>query len=163
MRLRRPAAQPESDKEGALILLRRLIGDALRRHRLRQERTLRDVSAEARVSLGYLSEIERGQKEASSELLAAICDALGVHLSDVLREVSDELRVLEAAQMPSYEPDADGRRRERVTRRGGDGASVDDRLTAALTETLVAAANTDAVTHPDDDRPSPSDRLTVPV
>ena len=79
------------------MLLRRLLGDALRRQRLRQERTLRDVSADARVSLGYLSEVERGQKEASSELLASICDALGVNLSQVLREVSDEMASHEAA------------------------------------------------------------------
>ncbi len=87
-----------------MILLRRLLGDALRRQRLRQERTLRDVSAEARVSLGYLSEIERGQKEASSELLASICEALGVQMSTVLRDVSDELRVLECAEAPALVP-----------------------------------------------------------
>jgi transcriptional regulator with XRE-family HTH domain len=80
-----------------VILLRRLLGDALRTQRLRQERTLRDVSADARVSLGYLSEVERGQKEASSELLSSICDALGVRLSTVLREVSDELSTIESA------------------------------------------------------------------
>jgi transcriptional regulator with XRE-family HTH domain len=80
-----------------MILLRRLLGDALRQQRLSQERTLRDVSAGARVSLGYLSEVERGQKEASSELLSSICHALGVQLSTVLREVSDELHVLESA------------------------------------------------------------------
>ena len=79
------------------MLLRRLLGDALRRQRLRQQRTLRDVSADARVSLGYLSEVERGQKEASSELLSSICEALGVNLSQVLREVSDELQTLEIA------------------------------------------------------------------
>lgn len=80
------------------MLLRSLLGDALRRQRLRQSRTLRDVSADARVSLGYLSEVERGQKEASSELLSSICDALGVNLSTVLREVSDELHTLEVAE-----------------------------------------------------------------
>lgn len=74
-----------------MALLRRVLGDTLRGQRLRQRRTLREVSSTARVSLGYLSEIERGQKEASSELLAAICDALGVRLSDVLREVSDSM------------------------------------------------------------------------
>jgi transcriptional regulator with XRE-family HTH domain len=78
-----------------MILLRRLVGEVLRRHRLRQSRTLRDVSATARVSLGYLSEIERGRKEASSELLAAICAALDVSLADVLREVSDDLATIE--------------------------------------------------------------------
>ena len=74
-----------------MVLLRRLIGDVLRRQRLNQSRTLRDVSSAAGVSLGYLSEVERGRKEASSELLAAICTALGVSLSEVLREVSDDL------------------------------------------------------------------------
>src|SRR5215469_13289617 len=72
-------------------LLRRLLGEVLRRHRLRQSRTLRDVSGAAGVSLGYLSEVERGRKEASSELLAAICAALDVSLAEVLREVSDDL------------------------------------------------------------------------
>ena len=74
-----------------MVLVRRLLGDVLRRQRLRQGRTLRQVSAEARVSLGYISEVERGQKEASSELLAAICSALDVPLSTVLREVSEDL------------------------------------------------------------------------
>jgi transcriptional regulator with XRE-family HTH domain len=74
-----------------MVLLRRLLGDVLRRHRVRQSRTLRDVSSVAGVSLGYLSEVERGRKEASSELLAAICGALDVTLSEVLREVSDDL------------------------------------------------------------------------
>ena len=67
-----------------MVLLRHMLGDALRRLRLRQGRTLREVSAAARVSLGYLSEVERGQKEASSELLASICGALGAPLSQVL-------------------------------------------------------------------------------
>jgi XRE family transcriptional regulator, stress-response regulator len=71
-----------------MILLRRVIGDALRARRLAQQRTLREVSTEANVSLGYLSEIERGHKEASSELLASICDALGANLSDLLNDVS---------------------------------------------------------------------------
>ncbi|HEY1487598.1 MAG TPA: helix-turn-helix transcriptional regulator [Micromonosporaceae bacterium] len=74
-----------------MVLLRRMIGDVLRRHRTRQSRTLRDVSVAAGVSLGYLSEVERGRKEASSELLAAICGALDVSLAEVLREVSDDL------------------------------------------------------------------------
>ena len=86
------------------MLLRRLLGDELRRQRLRQSRTLREVSADARVSLGYLSEVERGQKEASSELLSSICEALGVNLSAVLREVSDELRGLELAAAGGVTP-----------------------------------------------------------
>ena len=76
-----------------MTLLRTQLGNTLRGHRLRQRRTLRDVSGAARVSLGYLSEVERGQKEASSELLASICDALEVELADLLAEVSLELRV----------------------------------------------------------------------
>jgi transcriptional regulator with XRE-family HTH domain len=78
-----------------MVLLRRVIGDALRARRQGQHRTLREVSTAANVSLGYLSEIERGQKEASSELLAAICDALGARLSEVLSEVSDTLSLAE--------------------------------------------------------------------
>ncbi|MDT0266151.1 helix-turn-helix transcriptional regulator [Streptomyces sp. DSM 44915] len=81
-----------------MILLRRLLGDVLRRQRQRQGRTLREVSSSARVSLGYLSEVERGQKEASSELLAAICDALELRMSELMREVSDELSLAELAQ-----------------------------------------------------------------
>lgn len=75
-----------------MTLLRTQLGTTLRGHRLSQRRTLRDVSGAARVSLGYLSEVERGQKEASSELLASICDALDVELADLLAQVSDELR-----------------------------------------------------------------------
>ncbi|KIF67644.1 XRE family transcriptional regulator [Streptomyces sp. AcH 505] len=88
-----------------MILLRRLLGDVLRRQRQRQGRTLREVSSSARVSLGYLSEVERGQKEASSELLSAICDALDVRMSELMREVSDELSLAElAASAAANEP-----------------------------------------------------------
>jgi transcriptional regulator with XRE-family HTH domain len=80
-----------------MVLFRRLLGETLRQVRLERGMTLRDVSAEARVSLGYISEIERGQKEASSELLASLCSALDVALSDVLREVSAAVAVEEAA------------------------------------------------------------------
>jgi transcriptional regulator with XRE-family HTH domain len=87
-----------------MTLLRRVLGDTLRGRRLRQRRTLREVSGAARVSLGYLSEVERGQKEASSELLASICGALDVKMSDVLSEVSETMRrserAAEVARMP---------------------------------------------------------------
>ncbi|EOM77090.1 XRE family transcriptional regulator [Rhodococcus rhodnii] len=73
------------------LLLREALGESLRRTRVAQSRTLREVSNTARVSLGYLSEVERGRKEASSELLAAICEALDVPLSDVLVDVSENL------------------------------------------------------------------------
>ena len=84
-----------------MTLLRTQLGNTLRGHRLRQRRTLRDVSGAARVSLGYLSEVERGQKEASSELLASICDALDVELADLLAEVSLELRGASAVRRPA--------------------------------------------------------------
>ena len=83
-----------------MVLLRQLLGDVLRRLRLRQGRTLREVSASARVSLGYLSEVERGQKEASSELLAAICGALNTPLSQVFRVVSDNFALAELQNEP---------------------------------------------------------------
>jgi len=87
-----------------MVLFRRLLGDVLRSQRMERGMTLREVSAEARVSLGYISEIERGQKEASSELLASLCSALDVPLSDVLREVSDAVAVEEAAIAPTPIP-----------------------------------------------------------
>jgi len=90
-----------------MAMLRRLLGQALRRERLAQHRTLREVSSAARVSLGYLSEVERGQKEASSELLSSICEALDVRLSNVLREVSDDLAVAEGAVPVSVASDGE--------------------------------------------------------
>jgi transcriptional regulator with XRE-family HTH domain len=72
-------------------LLREVIGDVLRRARTSQGRTLREVSDSARVSLGYLSEVERGRKEASSELLSAICGALEVPLSRVLTAAGEKM------------------------------------------------------------------------
>jgi len=73
-------------------VLRQVVGETLRAMRMRQRRTLREVSSTARVSLGYLSEVERGQKEPSSELLAAICGALDIELSELFTEVSQQLR-----------------------------------------------------------------------
>jgi len=80
-----------------VIVFREVIGAQLRRIRLLQGRTLRDVSAAASVSLGYLSEVERGEKEASSEMLIAICGALGVPLSVVLSRVAGDIASLEGA------------------------------------------------------------------
>lgn len=79
-------------------LLRHEIGDVLRDVRQLQGRTLREVSHDARVSLGYLSEVERGQKEASSELLASICRALDVPMSAMLSDVADRVSLAEAAE-----------------------------------------------------------------
>jgi transcriptional regulator with XRE-family HTH domain len=86
-----------------MVLFRRLLGEVLRRQRMRQGRTLRQLSADARVSLGYISEIERGQKEASSELLASLCAALDVPLSEILAEVSDAVALEEAAMAVALE------------------------------------------------------------
>jgi transcriptional regulator with XRE-family HTH domain len=78
-------------------LVREVIGDVLREARTSQGRTLREVSDSARVSLGYLSEVERGRKEPSSELLNAICDALDVPLSSVLTDAGERMASEELA------------------------------------------------------------------
>lgn len=84
-----------------MVLFRRTLGEVLRQLRMRRGMTLREVSAEARVSLGYISEIERGQKEASSELLGSLCAALEVPLSQVLHEVSRSVAVEEHQLAPT--------------------------------------------------------------
>jgi XRE family transcriptional regulator, stress-response regulator len=86
------------------VLLREAIGDRLRHTRTTQHRTLREVSRSARVSLGYLSEVERGRKEASSELLAAICEALDLPMADLLHTVASDMSALAAvAGTPTVE------------------------------------------------------------
>lgn len=92
-----PASESNTPWHGKkMVLLRQVIGEELRRRRNEQSRTLRDVSRDAQVSLGYLSELERGQKEASSELLAAVCLALDTPLSSLLAGVSIEVARREA-------------------------------------------------------------------
>jgi transcriptional regulator with XRE-family HTH domain len=89
-----------------MILVRHEIGEVLRDFRLQKGRTLRQVAGRASVALGYLSEVERGQKEASSEILASVAEALDVPISTVMREVSDRLSVLEGIQtFPDVVPD----------------------------------------------------------
>ena len=95
-----PSATPVYGKK--MILMRQVIGEELRRRRNEQGRTLRDVSRDAQVSLGYLSELERGQKEASSELLAAVCNALDTPLSSLLAGVSTEVARREAIMADRY-------------------------------------------------------------
>ena len=85
------------------VILRQVIGEELRRRRMEQKRTLRQVSNLAQVSLGYLSEVERGQKEASSELLASIASALDTPLSELLAGVAKEVARREDGQMPKPE------------------------------------------------------------
>lgn len=95
-----PSITPAYGKK--MILMRQVVGEELRRRRNEQGRTLRDVSRDAQVSLGYLSELERGQKEASSELLAAVCNALDTPLSSLLAGVSTEVARREAMMADRY-------------------------------------------------------------
>ena len=88
-----------------MVLVRQEIGDVLRDFRLQKAMTLRQVASRASVALGYLSEVERGQKEASSELLGSICQALNVPLSVVLRDVSDRIALTEGVVVPDTIPD----------------------------------------------------------
>ncbi|MFC5141345.1 helix-turn-helix domain-containing protein [Actinomycetospora rhizophila] len=146
------------------LLLREAIGGSIRRARTGRRRTLRDVSREARVSLGYLSEIERGRKEPSSELLAAICEALDLPLSELLDEVADVMRPsprrvpvgagaggrggfdtadgtvdpeLRSAVEEAFEPDA------------GEGASMSARIPTPPEPTEPAAPRTVALPEPE--------------
>lgn len=94
-----------------MTALRELLGDVLRERRRAQGLTLRDVSERARISLGYISEVERGQKEASSELLASLAQALSVPLSEVLLDVSTLLQVEEAGELATISSIAPGEAR----------------------------------------------------
>ena len=89
-----------------MVLVRQEIGDVLRDFRLQKGRTLRQVASKASVALGYLSEVERGQKEASSEILASVADALDTPISTIMREVGDRLAVVEGhTRVPDTLPD----------------------------------------------------------
>jgi transcriptional regulator with XRE-family HTH domain len=90
-----------------VVLVRQEIGDVLRDFRLQKGRTLRQVASKASVALGYLSEVERGQKEASSEILASVADALETPISVIMREVGDRLAVIEGITnvIPDTVPD----------------------------------------------------------
>jgi transcriptional regulator with XRE-family HTH domain len=87
-----------------MVLVRQEIGDVLRDFRQRKGRTLRQVASRASVALGYLSEVERGQKEASSEILASVAEALDVPISVVMREVADRLALSEGITIPDTVP-----------------------------------------------------------
>lgn len=79
-----------------MVALRSVLGGELRQRRVAQNRTLRQVAAEAQVSVGYLSEVERGRKEASSELLASICQALGLPMSNLFLSIAQQFSTVEA-------------------------------------------------------------------
>ena len=87
-----------------MVLVRQEIGDVLRDFRLQKGRTLRQVAGKASVALGYLSEVERGQKEASSEILASVAEALEVPISVIMRQVSDRLAAVEGSLIPDTVP-----------------------------------------------------------
>lgn len=90
-----------------MVLVRQEIGDVLRDVRLQKAMTLRQVAGRASVALGYLSEVERGQKEASSEILASVAEALDTPISSIMREVGDRIAVIEGVEvgMPAVVPD----------------------------------------------------------
>ncbi|PVZ14372.1 transcriptional regulator with XRE-family HTH domain [Actinomycetospora cinnamomea] len=115
------------------LLLREAIGGTIRRARTERRRTLRDVSREARVSLGYLSEVERGRKEPSSELLAAICEALELPLPELLDEVADALR-----PAPRPVPAGVG---AAPRGRAGDEPGMDEALRTAVEEAFEPASD----------------------
>ncbi|KQY44463.1 helix-turn-helix domain-containing protein [Cellulomonas sp. Root137] len=96
-------------------LLRRLVGAILREERERQRRTLRDVAEDARVSVAYLSEVERGRKEASSEVLAAVCRALGLRLVDLVGTAHAQLALTEGRVVVDLTAPAAGRELATVT------------------------------------------------
>jgi DNA-binding Xre family transcriptional regulator len=88
-----PTAPDRRDDEVAAPTVRHAIGEVLREERTEQERTLADVADDAAVSLQYLSEIERGRKEVSSDLLSSVCDALEIEVAEVLERAAQHLRI----------------------------------------------------------------------
>jgi transcriptional regulator with XRE-family HTH domain len=99
-----PLRRHQFGEESIMVLVRQEIGDVLRDFRQRKGRTLRQVASRASVALGYLSEVERGQKEASSEILASVAEALDVPISVVMREVADRLALSEGITIPDTVP-----------------------------------------------------------
>ncbi|WP_129663786.1 helix-turn-helix domain-containing protein [Phytoactinopolyspora endophytica] len=119
-----PVIGPEEHNRRSRPLLRTTLGKVLRRARLGQRRTLADVARAARVSVPYLSEIERGRKEASSEVLAAVCGALRIELPDVLAEVRSELVADHARHARVVRLDAFRARRTQTRRPGPSSGDV---------------------------------------
>jgi XRE family transcriptional regulator, stress-response regulator len=122
------------------MLLRDALGETLRDARTRQNRTLRDVSTAANVSLGYLSEVERGRKEASSELLASICHALDVRLADILDEASTTLRSSAGTVRASVSTGPKVAVTANSTKAGVDGVVGDASLRIVLPYSLIRSA-----------------------
>jgi len=139
-----PAARPGADADDREPLWRHVVGDVLRRERLAQQRTLKDVSDDARISMPYLSEIERGRKEASSEVLAAAARALGLGLADLLALAQDELarhvRAQRARTQPPRFPTGFGPTPVRPDPRSGQAvpARAHEGVLSAASETRIA-------------------------
>jgi transcriptional regulator with XRE-family HTH domain len=137
---------PRDRRERPRPLLRTVLGDVLRRTRREQRRTLADVARAARVSMPYLSEVERGRKEASSEVLAAICAALGIELAELVSEVGSDLLVERARRSPIVRLDVlrDSVIRESIIRdgasRGGEPRAAASSLGDGGTATCLLAA-----------------------
>jgi transcriptional regulator with XRE-family HTH domain len=150
------------------VLLREAVGERLRRARTDQSRTLRDVSRAARVSLGYLSEVERGRKEASSELLASICGALDLPLPELLVTVAGDLdgsdSVMASVVEPSTPAEIDAGRLvpSLIGTELSESEMAGEELAGAETR---AAADTDALVSTEDLRLQPmlSQRISAPV
>lgn len=105
------------------VLLREAIGDRLRHARTNQRRTLRDISRAARVSLGYLSEVERGQKEASSELLASICEALELPLGELLHKVAADVSAMDNVEVAPVDESVEPGKRRSPEREGAEASA----------------------------------------
>ncbi|MEV6911925.1 helix-turn-helix transcriptional regulator [Amycolatopsis sp. NPDC051071] len=107
------------------VLLREAIGDRLRHARTNQRRTLRDISRAARVSLGYLSEVERGQKEASSELLASICEALELPLGELLHKVAADVSAIDNVEVAPVDEKVEAGKRRAPERESGEAGGLE--------------------------------------
>jgi transcriptional regulator with XRE-family HTH domain len=121
-----PTARGLGPAQRSRPLLRTSLGEVLRRARLAQRRTLADVARAAKVSMPYLSEVERGRKEVSSEVLAAICEALRIDLPDVLAEVGRALTGARPRSDRIARLDAIGDRAARLHAVPGDPAQADN-------------------------------------
>jgi len=107
------------------VLLREAIGDRLRHARTNQRRTLRDISRAARVSLGYLSEVERGQKEASSELLASICEALDLPLGELLHKVAADVSAMDNVEVAPVDEKVEAGKRRAPERENAEAGGLE--------------------------------------
>jgi transcriptional regulator with XRE-family HTH domain len=142
-------------------LLRTTLGEVLRRTRLEQSRTLADVARIARVSMPYLSELERGRKEASSEILAAICEALRIELPDLLAEVRNDLVHGRDHRQPVLRLDSirGGRLPSQVSDGHGDPGGAPDAL-GSPSDMLPGPSH--PLPDPAGTLPGPSDTLSAP-